>query len=326
MKKWMDVTIFLRTTFLVLATGALMTFTAAPSFGESCVYPEYNQLVVDDGNIVPVNVAGIPWITSLGVIPEITLTNAEGVAVDFIVTGSRRDQLRMIIPADWAQGNTYRIILKVYSPDEAGNNSTNNLMTVEFADLDQIINVGPPLALLMPSTFDVSPVETGTTYSYEFGNRDSAWVNIQANFLDDPPSSFYLYTTFVDGVEYRFSEGCGLSEMWPGRKQYGPGSDRLVVLCNEEDFRLKPGAHEFQLEVRIMGTATKALSSPLPVNIPCAESEPLDTDQDEDVGSSSDQTVESGCSSIESDTSLVLLILGFLMFRRRVAHLELDGK
>ncbi len=320
MKKLMDVIIFLRTTILVLATGALMTFTAAPSFGESCVYPAYNQLVVDDGNIVPVNVAGIPWITSLGVIPEITLTNAEGVAVDFTVTGSRRDQLRMIIPADWAQGNTYRIILKVYSPDEAGNNSTNNLMTVEFADLDQIVNVGPPLALLMPSTFDVSAVETGTTYNYNFGNRDAAWVNIQANFSDDPPSNFSLYTTFVDGVEYQFSEGCEYAELWPGRKKYGPGSDRLVVLCNEEEFRLKPGAHEFQLEVKIMGTTTKGLSPPLAVNIPCPGSETPDTDQDAGAESKPVQAADSGCSSVESKGSVFMLFLGFLLFRRRVAH------
>lgn len=286
----------LKRTLLVLATGALMTFTAVPSFGESCIYDEYNHLVVDDGNIVPVNVAGIPWLTSLGVAPEITLTNAEGAAVDFTVTGDGRDRLRIIIPADWAEGNTYRIILKVYSPDEEDNNSTNNLMTVEFADLDQIINVGPPLALLVPSSFDVSGVETGTTYNYSSGSRDAAWVNIQAQFLNNPPSNFYLYKTFVDGVEYGFSEGCEYPEMWPGRKKYGPGADRLVVLCNAEEFYLKPGAHDFRMQLRIMGTTTRASTPTQNVNIPCAQD---------------------GCSTVQSDSSVLLFLFGFLVFRRR---------
>ncbi len=286
----------LKRALFVLATGVLMTFTALPSFGEQCVYDEYNHLVVDDGNIVPVNVAGIPWLTSLGVTPEITLTNAEGVPVDFTVTGDGRDRLRIIIPADWAEGNTYHIFLKVYFPDEEDNNSTNNLMTVEFADLDQIINVGPPLALLVPPSFDVSQVETGTTYGYEVGNRDSAWVNIQANFLDTPPSNFYLYKTFVDGVEYRFSEGCGLSEMWPGRKKYGPGADRLVVLCNDEEFYLKPGAHDVGMQLRIMGTTTRASTPTQNVNIPCSQD---------------------GCATVRSDSSVLLLLSGFLLFRRR---------
>lgn len=284
----------LKKTLFAVATATLMTFSALPSFGESYFCEDYNRFVVDDGNVVPVNVAGIPWFTSLGITPEITLTDAEGVAVDFTVTGNRQDRLRIISPVDWAEGNIYHIILKVYSPDDEGNNSTNNAMTVEFLDLNQIIHVGAPLALLVPTGFEVSDVQNGTTYSYEIGDRDSAWMDIQAKFLEDPPSNFYMYKTFVDREEYVLSNPCGQTE--PGRTEYGPGADRLVVICSGDEFYLKPGIHELGMQIRIVGTTTKASMPTQNVDIRCGPD---------------------GCASVQSDSSVMLVLFGFLLFFRR---------
>jgi hypothetical protein len=287
----------LKRTLFVLATVMLMTFAALPSFATSCWVEPFNRLVVDDGGIVPVNVPGIPWLSNSGG-QEITLTDAAGTEVEFTISGNTTDQLRIIQPVDWAQGNTYKIVLKFALSDE-DNNSTNNA-SLESQTLEQTIHVGPALPTMAPSSFDISQPENGVTYDSYIEPRDSAWVDVKANFETGPPSNFYMYKTLIDGVAYSFSDGCRSNEAWPGRTIYGPGADRLVVSCGGHEGLLEPGIHEFRMEVRIMGTNLKELSPPLELNIPCETS-----------------SFGGQCSSADSNPSIFLFLLGFLIFGRR---------
>ncbi|MEZ4458479.1 MAG: hypothetical protein R3E66_01875 [bacterium] len=299
---------------MTAAALAVIGSFSAPALACTCGGPGTSQFRVSDDGRIPANALGVLWETDfVGLEPtdNVWVEQVDGevrTRVEFTVEMTLPG-LYLIQPANWTEGNTYRVHAEVPERDELkGFIATERIREVW-------VEVGPPVDDSISAGLNVYPqiqgvfsVEAGSACLREF---DGVGVDMNMNVYPFPTESF-VYTTYVDGeVWARQSNYC--VPVGPGTSWVGLGRDRLVADCGadpQNDGPLGLGTHTVYMEARLPGTDLVWTTDTKTVELSCPEPTTATSECEDSSG---------GCQTVGAPSTWLALLslLGLMGWRTR---------
>jgi len=277
----------------------------------NCGYPPVvPALVLNTSKTVPANIGGIPFFGTSG---EFDIERIEGdtsTPVETTVVDSLTPEIKVAKPADWAEGNTYHVVL----------------MDGETTVIDDVITVIAAFTLTGSPTLEASYTDDAD-FNIAILRAELTMSGLAA--LSDADLSPYLnFETIIDGKTRTEGSVCTIGPR-PGVTAFGPGVDQMVAPCvssldgtmtSIEDY-MSAGTYSVGMEVSIIGDTAAQITPAITVDL-CAPSNENNeggttngatTNNSDETGSTEG---DAGCSSTSGNMGM-LALLGLVGFFRR---------